>query len=347
MKLLVLLTFFLITNNILWATNFSSDVDVENHIKKRALKLFEDQDLIEITVNADFDVIRADRDRATNTYHEAEILYGDAVRIPVKLKTRGNFRLRCENCDFPPLRFKFKPKETINTVFEGQDKLKLVTHCRDTSDAMQQAVLREYLVYKLYNTVTDSSFRVRLAKVNYVNITTGDVLSKYAFFIESGKKMAGRLGLEKIEVANMTQQQLASDNVIKLALFNYMIGNTDWAIPKLHNVELLRDSRHSPPIAIPYDFDMSEFVNTSYMHMYMGRELEEDRYKGIKVSKEMLDIARQHYQERKVQLVNVILDFNYLNINAKQRCLKNLDSFYKIIDNKQASRKIFITESGR
>jgi len=347
MKFFVLVVVFCLAN-ISFAKNTDLDFETQKRVEQSAAQFFENQDLVEITIKADFSALREDRDRTSNEYHPAEVFWndnGDTIHIPTKLKTRGNFRLKCENCDFPPLRLKFKPKAVFNTIFEGQEKLKLVTHCRDTSEMMQQTMLREYLVYKMYNVVSDNSLRVRLISVNYVDVITGDELKRYAFFIESKEQMAERLGMEEIEMVNLKQQQLLVDNIIQLALFNYLIGNTDWSIPKLHNVALLRHERHSPPIAVPFDFDMSEFVDACYMKVYMGRELLENRYKGIKVPMETLARSLEYYKDKKPLLTDVILDFDYLNIEDKQQCLKLLDSFYKIIENKQASKRAFIAEA--
>ena len=49
--------------------------------------------------------------------------------IEMKVKTRGLFRLK--ECRFPPLRINL-PKDSLEgTVFDGHDKIKLVSHCRD------------------------------------------------------------------------------------------------------------------------------------------------------------------------------------------------------------------------
>ena len=55
---------------------------------------------------------------------------------------------------------KIKVKIQTETLFKGQDKLKLVMPCRD-----DEYVIREWLIYKLYNLVTPKSFRTRLVRV--------------------------------------------------------------------------------------------------------------------------------------------------------------------------------------
>ena len=85
----------------------------------------------------------------------------------LKVRLRGNFRKMLINCNFPPIRLNFSKEEGAGTLFDGQDKLKLVTHCQDREAAYEQYVLLEYLIYKMYNQLTDLSFRVRLVEMTY------------------------------------------------------------------------------------------------------------------------------------------------------------------------------------
>ena len=56
---------------------------------------------------------------------------GSEASIPVRIRTRGHSRLRPDTCTFAPLWiFEFTSNPT-GTVFEGQKKLKLGTHCRE------------------------------------------------------------------------------------------------------------------------------------------------------------------------------------------------------------------------
>ena len=84
--------------------------------------------------------------------------------MPVTLSVRGNFRRDGANCRFPPLYLNVPKKAVKHTLFAGQDKLKLVTHCQT-----DEYVVREWMVYRLYNLLTDLSFRARLARVTYAD----------------------------------------------------------------------------------------------------------------------------------------------------------------------------------
>ena len=116
------------------------------------------------TLEADFKQLRKDRSQeseerpARMTVKEGP---GREVSFPIQLRTRGNFRLKSHICPFPPLRLNLPTDSVSGTLLEGQDKLKLVTHCMDR-DSYELNALEEYLTYRIYNLLTDVGFRVQL-----------------------------------------------------------------------------------------------------------------------------------------------------------------------------------------
>lgn len=61
------------------------------------------------------------------------------------------------------------------------------------------------------------------------------------------------------KVKPLQQDDLAS---LQNALFQYMIGNTDFSTGGQHNEKLLYTE--AKYVSLPYDFDMSGLVNTSF-----------------------------------------------------------------------------------
>lgn len=229
--------------------------------------LFASDTTLQLTLTSDFRSLLRERNRETAEYHPATLGYvgagGTTVEIPVEVRTRGNFRLASRTCDFPPLRIRF-PKSTGEALFAGQDRLKLVVTCRRGSDSYEQYVLREYAVYRAYNAVTPVSFRVRLARIRYVD--TGERLEPFvraAFFLESEAGLAARHGGTIVDVQGARKEHLDPGERDVHALFEYMVGNTDWSISGLHNIRLLQ----APPLslfAVPYDFDWAGAVDAPY-----------------------------------------------------------------------------------
>ena len=95
----------------------------------------------------------------------AQLVLADGTSLPLEVSPRGKSRRK--TCDFPPLWLNFKKKSLKGTLFEGQNKLKLVTHCKK-SYAQKDFLAAEMLVYRLFNLFTDNSFRVRALHITYV-----------------------------------------------------------------------------------------------------------------------------------------------------------------------------------
>jgi len=94
-------------------------------------------------------------------------------------------------------RLDFPRSEMDGTVFEGQDKLKLVTPCHDSRGSYQEYVLKEYLVYKTLGILTPVANRVRLVEITYEDIEDDyDTRTTIAFLIESAEQMAARNGAD-------------------------------------------------------------------------------------------------------------------------------------------------------
>jgi len=150
------------------------------------------------------------------------------------------------------------------TVFEGQNRLKLVTPCQDNRDDYQRYILDEYLAYRILNLLTPASFRVRLVEITYEDVNGRyEARTKMAFVIESDEAMAERNRSVFLEVPQMHPVMADGDQSVLMGMFNYMIGNLDWSAVFFHNAVVMRteDGRH---LTVPYDFDFSGLVNARY-----------------------------------------------------------------------------------
>jgi hypothetical protein len=109
--------------------------------------LFQDDTLLEVTITAPFNTIMAERpkDDSLPGIFKFRDASGADVKFDVDIRTRGHFRH--ETCDFPPLFLNFKKSQVKETLFQNQNKMKLVVHCDDAA-TYEQIVLREYLAYR-------------------------------------------------------------------------------------------------------------------------------------------------------------------------------------------------------
>lgn len=241
----------------------------KDSVDAQARALFATREPLAFTLIANFGNISKDRDSTSKVRHPGTLVVMDSAgverKIPVHLRTRGHFRLRRSTCRFVNLLVLFpgKKKELDGTPFDGQKSLKLGGHCQD-DDRYEQLLRREYLAYQLYNAVTPRSFRARLATGTYIDSASGKkVATRAAMFIENEDDVAARIGGQVREFRRALFDDVEFQTLDRMAIFEYMIGNTDWSIYALHNVRLVvADSVGVLPI--PYDFDFSGLVNAPY-----------------------------------------------------------------------------------
>lgn len=307
---------------------------------KRPL-LFDDDKVVEFTLTADLRTLLKDRGKTPVT-HAATLIYKNnlgADTIPLTLKVRGNFRRSKSNCVFPPLLIDFPKKKTKNTLFARQNKLKLITHCQ-----VDEWVVREYLVYKLYNLLTDLSFRARLARVTYA-----DSLGKRApethwgFLLEDDSDLAKRNGAKVSNLKQTTMGYADSLSMATVAVFEYMIGNTDWSVPYLHNIRLL-DNGQAGSLPVPYDFDYSGIIEATYAipPEQLGIQSVRERvYRGLVYPMSLFQRVFDKFNDVKPQVYALYQNDNRLNSGYIKRTLKYLDDFYTLINKPAAARLVF------
>ena len=173
----------------------------------------------------------------------------DGVTYPITLTPRGITRLKKDICDFPPLRVDLTQPAPPSSLFQGQHRLKLVTHCQRMPD-FQQKVLLEYSAYRLYNLMTPQSFRARLANIDYLDEKGQPYISRVGFFLEDFSDVAKRNGMTNAHLGSLVPlQQIDPLSGGRFAVFEYMISNYDWsmrAAPQgqecCHNARLMVDA---------------------------------------------------------------------------------------------------------
>ncbi len=336
---------------VLFLVLFAGLIDVsvfsQDYSLGKPAKLFSSHEVVELTLRCDLKCILKDigEEREDHPVLLEYVENGDTIVLDVGVSTRGNFRRKAENCNFPPLKFNFKKKQTKNTLFEGINKIKLVTHCKSKSNKFEQYAIDEYLVYRTYNIITDTSFRVRMVMINYIDTVSGRrTQESLAFFIEADGIFEDRIQAEESKQKYLLQEKTSYHHMGELAMFQYMIGNTDWAVSTLHNIKLFTIDKVPPPYAIPYDFDWCGAVNAFYAKPLPRFELESvtDRlFRGYcRPIEEYLSYA-QHFLEKKDEIYTMIESFELTGRNEKKRILKFYDDFYTVISSERALRLEF------
>jgi hypothetical protein len=266
----------------------------------------------------------------------------DFQDLPVKVRTRGTWRLRRDVCAIPPLFLVFQKEQPAGSLFAGQDLLPLTTHCSNRDGGHDDNVLKEYLAYRIYQLFSEKSVRVRLAYIRYRK-RPGDKPpdSNYSFLNEHFLSVAARTGTELWETSSFEPTQSDSMEMATMELFQYMIGNTDFSALALHNIVLLRapDGRVTP---LPYDFDFSGLVNASYAGPPPNLRLNSVRqrlYRGFCHPGLDWDALFQQFRDKRVDVFELLESMPGLSKSAKKSTFRYLTKFYEILDSPKKRQK--------
>ncbi|TMI65891.1 MAG: hypothetical protein E6H07_08265 [Bacteroidetes bacterium] len=307
--------------------------------------LFDSDDVLEIKLKGKFRDLLNDRSSENPKSFPFSLSYknegNSEIQIPVKIKTRGHFRRMKDNCNYPPLLLQFaKDGPKLKSIFSEQKKIKLVMPCVD-----DKYIIREWLVYKLYNLLSPKSFKARLVKLQVEDEknkkTTGPFLG---ILLEEEKQMAKRNRLTDVE-RKIKPQQTETNSFLKLAVFEYLIGNTDWSVEYLQNIKLIAADSISVPFAVPYDFDHAGIVNAPYA--YPAEQLQmssvrERRYRGYCIHDlKVFEPVLAEFNRLKSDIYKLYSGCTLLDEKYTKSTIRYLDEFYNTINNAKAWQKDF------
>jgi hypothetical protein len=301
-------------------------------------KFFRSETPIVATLTTNVGRLRGDKNAATAPWRPATLSYTgpDSSHgvVPVRLKTRGIWRLK--NCQFPPVRLNFTSEAVKHTVFSGLDQPKLINHCRD-EDTYEQYVLQEFQLYRIYRLLTPATHAVRLVRLSYADSGKEKLLAtRYAFIQEAPGELAARLLAKQTKLKGAGPDDLEPFQSALVGVFQYMIGNTDFAFGALHNVELMQ-MQNGDYWPIVYDFDFSGAVNARYatvdpqLHMNSVRNR---LYRGYCVPKEYFPKVFELFNAKKDSIYALYRDplGKLLHQDIADETLKYFDDFYKTIN---------------
>ena len=306
--------------------------------------LFDSDDILEITLKGNVRDLLKNRTGNPKlfpfvlSYKKEDSSRAD---IPIEARTRGHFRRLPGNCQFPPILLQFKKEGAQqHTIFSEQKKLKLVMPC-----AGEEYVIREWLTYKIYNLVTPFSFRARLVKVNLEDEENKKPIEPfYGMLLEEEKQMAQR-NHTAIVKKKMRPEQIQTEAFNKMAVFQYLIGNTDWSVQYQQNIKLITPDSGLTTIAVPYDFDHAGLVNAPYAkpaeELRMS-SIRQRRYRGYcvqdlsKFNDVLAEYRRQKDEVLKLFTSCTLLDQKFLKSNSQW-----LEEFYNTINDDKSWQKDF------
>lgn len=305
--------------------------------------IYVDQSMMHLDITSAWDTLIIEKN--TLIEHPAQIRLKDKNGresiLKANLTVRGKSRRKI--CEFPPIRIKLDSADLVNHQFQPKDKkIKLTTHCSELNG--DNNLLKEYLVYKLFNLITEKSFRVQLMKIRYRK-NDGTIQGEhFGILSEDAEVLASRIGGREIEAYGNYMDSLNNEAFNDLLLFEYMISNTDWKINVLHNIRLIQTAEGIIPV--PYDFDYSGLVNTAYAKPNPDIKQEHPRDRvpmGKFTSDEAFYKCLDKFKRKQQELMEAIDKMPLLPDSEKRDMQLFLEEFYREVNKhpKKLKQKFF------
>ena len=308
-------------------------------------RLFTDDAPLKLVITAPFEMLvrtapyKTDPFAATLSANDGA---GPDETFAIQLRARGVSRR--EVCEFPPLLLEFKDAEVRDTLFKGQEKLKLVTWCRHGADAEQRIVI-EYLAYRMFELLTPVSYRVRAAQVTYRKNKGDAGITRFGFLIEDTDDVADRNDLRELRAGDreIAAGQLDPHATARAALFEYLVSNLDFdflAGPAdaacCHNIKLIaaRDATVATAaqvVPLPYDFDSSGLVDAPYARAPKGLKVTQRVYRGYCQHNGEIASVITEFQAHQSEMLALVNDEPLLMSKFRTKTARYLDEFFAVL----------------
>jgi hypothetical protein len=311
-----------------------------------SVRFFTDEAVVEMTLTTD--IKKLQDKKSIEAYQPAQVSVkmpgGTSIDEQIRLFARG--KSRRENCLIPPIMLNFR--NSTSPKLRSLGKVKLVVGC-GSSEIDEQLVLKEYMIYKIYNLLEEKSFRARLVRVTYTD-SKGKMkpITQYSYMLEDVDDMAERNGCVT-EGKKMSFQIEETDPVLmnKVDIFEYMIANIDWSVPANHNIKVIfpKDDVTAKGLTVPYDFDNAGLVNAYYAtpnELLGATSVTERIYRGFPRKIELIQGNLAIFEKQKENILSLVRNFDLLKAKTKSEMTDYINSFYRIIGDKNQVQNTFI-----
>ena len=306
---------------------------------------FADTGVVQTTIITDIKKLRSTRTKPV--WIPADIILKEndttAISESISLRMRGNMRRAI--CDIASLELNFKT--TLSPRLSGLKKMKLVGGCRNNTFD-EELLLKEYLIYKMYNLITPLSFNARLLRITYIDSRKKvGTYTQYAFVMEDISDVAKRNGYVNKRTGIFRTEQADRMHITLVSIFEYMIGNTDWSVTARHNIRLLVPTNDTliKPMPVPYDFDYSGIVNAPYAvpaeEFTTIKNVRDRLYRGFPRTMDELRPIIKNFQEKKKEIFSVVENCYMLSAKGKKNIVKYIEEFYDVIEKESSVKRNF------
>lgn len=266
--------------------------------------------------------------------------------LDAEIRVRGGFRRTY--CFFTPLKLRISKEQSGNTQFDQERKFKLVLPCLKSKKA-DDNLLKEFMAYKIFETLSPYHFKTRLMQIELQRMrkNKSDVHSLLGFMIQDDESFERLNNAKEIERHIDHKVQDEESRVIN-ALFQYMIGNTDFSTVYLHNEKIFYIGDKIVPI--PYDFDMSGLVDASYAVVSQVRNevlpietVTKRLYRGFEADDAVLESVRGRFLDKENEVFSEIenLETYFKDPKEYELAKSYIEGFYNILkDDKKFKNRI-------
>lgn len=301
----------------------------ERLTKKEADKITLEMDLTSIIEN-----------RKTDVYYPGTLTTDDGKMYKVDLKPRGKYRRKIS--EIPPLKLKFRKKMLAEEGFDTLNEIKLVLPAYDNAQG-DELIVKEYLAYRMFEHLTPASVRARLIRLTIRDTHVEKSRKMYAILLEDEEETVARMNGKLVERYGMPADSLIMNQAALVAVFEYMIGNTDWEISMLRNVRLIQSEENGKILVVPYDFDFSGLVAAPYASpsSESGLKTVRDRFMMANgISTEHLKRALQGFRAAKKDLYEICRS-RYIARETSMDMIAYLETFFQQIEERDEVPTMF------
>ncbi len=313
------------------------------------IEWLERDSFLEISIQSDFSRLR--KLKKEKGWQPARAAFknekGETENVEIEIRPGGVSRL--EICAQPPMKILFPEKFLTEKGLSGPRRLHLVAPCQK-GEKMEQLVLKEFMAYRLFARVTDRSLRANLLKIKLLDEKGAVESSSFAFFYEDAESLAARLGGRRVRPKVVRPEVLEAADFDLVALFQFMISNGDWHPHGLHNVHIFGFESAARPVAVPYDFDYSGFVDAPYAVPHAKLPVKNVTmrfYQGLCRDDQANERAVAHFLARKQAFFDEIEAFSPFSTATKKGCREYLEDFFAILEDPKKQRRDLFSDCGK
>lgn len=291
-----------------------------------------DMSIDRMEVSLDLDSLLMNKMTAKEHPCTLKVITSDQSVMELPMKASVRSKSRRIHCDFPPLKFDFDKKVLENLNLIKQDDYKIVTHCLDI-EAGELVLLKEFMVYQLYNILTPLSLRSKLVNIVYIDSITDFRIEKKAILLESEKEFAENNNGTLCNCMGTPADSIDAMQFETIAMLQYMIGNTDMDHLVERNIKFIKPESGQRWLPFAYDFDFSNLVNAPYVHPKIkDKTLIRRTYLGFPGNAAYLDEVKALFNSKKDAIIDYIRNFDLIPNNERRAAIKYINDFYREIN---------------